>query len=824
MSGRQALLLPEVGRLFARVAVPVPAEGLYSYRVPPQHEWLVAPGARVRVRFGGRSLVALVVETVEAPPPEVSADRLRDIDDCLDRRPLLTSAMLDLTRRVSERYMASWGVVAQLALPAGNPEQSARVRLAGTAPTHIAGHDPRRFMQALAGLRHGSRWTRVSQIARMLPGVAPMATVQRLAADGLLEVRDEWSGQASGRTATEIRLTAGLDEATQGQATRHAPAQRRAVAWLRAHGEREVDSMLLMREAGVSAAVLRSLEAKGLVERLERAVDRSDGWSLGSAGAGTFMLTRDQSAALRDIDRARRDRVPVLLHGVTGSGKTEVYLRAARTALEAGCSAILLVPEIGLTPQLRGRAQAVFGSQVAVLHSGLSASERTNAWWRLRRGEARVVVGPRSALFAPLADVGLVVVDEEQDAAYKQEERPRYHGRDVALIRGECEGAVVVLGSATPALGTAWRARAGRFRTALLPRRVAARPMPSVALVDMRREWKECGRTLVSRALEKRIEARLVDGEQALILLNRRGYASALVCRVCGARPECPECAVSLTLHRAERSLRCHYCDYRRPAVSLCPQCGADSLHELGHGTEQLQGALAQAFPAARIGRFDADQTRQKGAHARILSAFGSRQLDVLVGTQMLAKGHDFPGVTLVGVVGADAGLGMPDFRAAERTFQLLTQMAGRAGRGDTPGEVVLQAHQPGHYAIEAALEHDFETFYAREIEFRRRLRYPPFVCLAACLCRAKVTTDVKEQADRLGAALRRNVVGEVAVIGPASPPISRLRGKYRMQILLKSPDRDDLVGTIRSSLAELEAGRGLPRDLVVDIDPRTLM
>lgn len=824
MSARQASLLPEVGRLFARVAVPVRAAGVFSYRVAEPHENLVCPGGRVRVRFGGRSMVGVVVGTDESPPDDVAAERLRDIDDYLDGRPLLTSAMLELSRRVAERYLVSWGEVAALALPGGSPGATTRVRLVSTANRPRRDRQEQRFVQALASRGPGRGWTRLSELARLVPALPVHATARLLAAAGVIELRDEWAGQVAGRTTSTVRLTPGLDADEVARATARAPAQRRAVEWLSTQSGPAPEVRVMSQQAGVSPAVIRALEAKGLLERRDHAPDATESPSLGSGGAGTFDLTVDQRAALAEIDAARPLAAPVLLHGITGSGKTEVYLRAARSALETGRGAILLVPEIGLTPQLQERAEAVFGSQVAVLHSGLSAGERANAWWRLRRGEARIAVGPRSALFAPLENVGLIVVDEEQDGAYKQEERPRYHGRDVALMRAECESAVAVLGSATPSLGTAWTAREGRYRTARLPRRVAERPLPGVTLIDMRREWKECGRSLVSRALEERIRTRLAAGEQALILLNRRGFASALVCRVCGARPECPDCAVSLTLHRAERALRCHYCDHRQPAVSLCPQCGADSLHDLGHGTERLQGALVQAFPGARIGRFDADQTRQKGAHARILAEFGARQLDVLVGTQMLAKGHDFPGVTLVGVVGADAGLAMPDFRAAERTFQLLTQMAGRAGRGDLPGEVLLQAHQPGHYAIDAALGHDFEAFYGREIEFRRRLRYPPFVALGACLCRGKVATDVKEDADRLAAALRRNAGRDVVVLGPASPAISRLRGKYRMQLLLKSPERTALTATIRAAVGELERGRGLPRDLVIDIDPRTLM
>jgi primosomal protein N' (replication factor Y) len=348
--------------------------------------------------------------------------------------------------------------------------------------------------------------------------------------------------------------------------------------------------------------------------------------------------------------------------------------------------------------------------------------------------------------------------------------------------------------------------------------------MPEVTLVDMRREWKECGRSLVSRRLEESIAARLERREQVLILLNRRGFAAVLLCRVCGERVECPHCAVSLTVHRSDRTLRCHYCDHRAPVPSVCVGCGASVLQDIGHGTERLQAALRQRFPGARIDRFDADQTQRRGAHARILSSFGMGDIDVLVGTQMLAKGHDFPGVTLVGVVGADSALSMPDFRAAERTFQLLTQMAGRAGRGEVAGEVILQAHQPDHYAIEAAMRHDFVAFYDREIEYRLRLRYPPFVALAACVCRGKLASSVREEADYLAAALRAEAGEGIEVLGPASPPISRLRGRYRVQLLLKAATRGDLSEHLRRSIRRLKRQSRLPRDLVIDIDPQNLL
>jgi primosomal protein N' (replication factor Y) len=435
-----------------------------------------------------------------------------------------------------------------------------------------------------------------------------------------------------------------------------------------------------------------------------------------------------------------------------------------------------------------------------------------------------VVIGPRSAVFAPLPDVGLIVLDEEQDGAYKQDESPRYHGREVALRRAELEGAAVVLGSATPAVETYYKARSDAYELLELPERVAARPLPEVRVVDMRESFRSTGRTLLSAELEEAITDRLKRGEQALLLLNRRGFAASLLCRVCGERVSCPDCAVSLTVHKHRRSLICHYCDHRRPVPSACPHCGAEQLHEIGHGTEQLQAAIEGLFPMARCQRFDADETRKRGAHGRILSAFSRGELDILVGTQMLAKGHDFPGVTLVGIVGADDGLGFPDFRASERTFQLLTQMAGRAGRGELAGTVVLQAYKPDHYAIRAAMTQSYESFYQQEIEFRRRLGYPPYKALVACVCRGKSLPALKEEADWLAAAVRRAGGQEVRVFGPASPLLARLRGRHRMQLLIRGETAARVRQILTEALRQCEAERRLPRDLRIDVDPLNLM
>lgn len=826
--------------VFAEVAVPVPGAETFTYRVPLHATAAVLPGSRVIVRFSGRRLGGVVVATRAEPPPGVPPGRIRPIDDCLDPQPLLPPWLLELTRWVAVRTMAGWGETLRSALPAGIDKVSRRrVALTARGREAAAGtdasmpdragepgavsEDGRRLLEALVESRGGA--LTIGTLRRQAAVDGACAAAYELAGAGLAEVEDEWTSGIGGRWRSVVALPRTLSRATVERRARRAPAQQRVIAALCERGEgMPVQEACALADCG--AGVINTMVGRGLLElRRRRAPDDGrDGWKGDADGAGSFALMPSQRQALQRLEALDDGFHSVLLHGVTGSGKTEVYLRAARRVIEAGRTAILLVPEIGLTPLLEHRARAVLGDAVGVLHSGMSEGERLASWWRARSGAIRAVIGPRSAVFAPLEDVGLIIVDEEQDGAYKQDEAPRYHGRDVALERARLEGATVILGSATPAIETVFAVSRGEHEVLTMPRRVAGRALPSVSIVDMREEWRRNGRSLLSEALEDALGECLGRGDQALLLLNRRGFAASLLCRACGERVPCPECSVSLTLHRAEEALRCHYCDYRRAVPPECDTCGSAQLHEVGHGTQQLETAVRSRFPKARVRRFDADETRRRGAHAEILSAFGRGELDLLVGTQMLAKGHDFPGVTLVGAVGADDALGFPDFRAAERTFQLLTQMAGRAGRGDDSGAVVLQAYQPDHYAIRAAVEHDYDAFYAAEIEFRRRLAYPPFRSLIACLCRGRNAVVVKEEADLLAASLRDAADDRIRVLGPASPPLGKLRGRHRVQVLLGGGDRAAMRDLLTGVLDRLRAARQAPKDLRIDVDPINLM
>ena len=515
----------------------------------------------------------------------------------------------------------------------------------------------------------------------------------------------------------------------------------------------------------------------------------------------------------------------MLLHGVTGSGKTAVYLAAMRSVLESGRSSILLVPEIGLTPAMAADLIQVFGDEVAILHSGLTDDERAEQWHRIKRGEARVVVGTRSAVFAPVADLALLIVDEEQDGSYKQEETPRYHARDVAVMRAKMAGAVVVLGSATPSLESYYNAKKHKYALLELPDRVEQRPLPEVEIVDMRQEFQETGKDVViSRKLMEAIRERLERKEQVMVLLNRRGYSPVALCRACGTALQCRNCAVSMTHHKREHKMECHYCGQVAPVPKKCAECGSEYVYFVGTGSEKLEELLHGMFPQARIGRLDRDTVRGREDFERALNALNEGELDMLVGTQMIAKGHDVHGVTLVGVVGADTALGLPDFRAAERTFQLLTQVAGRAGRGNSPGKVILQTYFPDHYAVQFAARHDFAGFYDKELQFRSWMHYPPYSAVANVIVRSEKLDEALGWSGELGRWFEKTRHEGIRVLGPAAAPIARLKRDYRYHFILKSPSREKMNALLRAMLAEA-AARRIPRtQIVVDVDALWMM
>ena len=582
----------------------------------------------------------------------------------------------------------------------------------------------------------------------------------------------------------------------------------------------------VLSSRGIASDTIARLARHGYVSVRHDRLDR-DPWMTGRPGSPGRQrsLTAEQSAAvdrLQALARADAFRV-ALLHGVTGSGKTEIYLRLSAFVRDAGRRVLMLVPEIALTPAVAALFRDAFGDRVAIQHSGLSDGERHDQWQRIRRGEVDVVVGTRSAVFSPLERVGLIVIDEEHDGSYKQEESPRYNGRDVAIIRAQRAGALVVLGSATPAMESYHNAMTGKYERIVLERRVLDRPLAAVAVVDMREEYAAEGPDVVlSRALRDAIRLRLDRREQALILLNRRGFATAVFCRQCAGTLDCPNCSVSLVIHGEghARRARCHYCNYTARVPAQCPLCAGPYLEQTGFGTQRIEADVKGLWPAARVARLDRDAIRRKGALDALLTRFAAGDIDVLVGTQMIAKGHDFPRVTLVGVVSADVGLGMADFRASERTFQLLTQVAGRAGRGEQTGEAIVQTLYPDHYSIQLACRQDYAAFYEREIQFRKRMRYPPLVSLLNTVVRARTFAAAMDDADDLVQKVRR-AGGDIRVLGPAPAPLGKLRGEYRAQLLIKGTNRRKLREALQHALATRP---DLQKRTVVDVDPLSVL
>jgi primosomal protein N' (replication factor Y) len=590
--------------------------------------------------------------------------------------------------------------------------------------------------------------------------------------------------------------------------------------------ERLEDKSLPLQE--LSAGIVSSLQKKGLVEVYDAAVRRNPLAHTTALGAEDYTLTPAQNEVLEKIQQqVDEERYGAfLLHGVTGSGKTEIYIRAMQAALERGRSAMMLVPEIALTPVFSRRLRSHFGDQVAIFHSSLQKGERFDEWTRVKSGEARVVIGTRSAVFAPVRNLGLIVVDEEHESSYRQQESPYYNARDTAIVRAQKESATVVLGSATPSLESFHNARAGKYRLLTLPQRFGARPMATARIIDMRNVFLRHGKPRVfSDELLQAIQETHARGEQSIILLNRRGYSSFILCRSCGETIQCPNCDVTLTYHRSERVIICHYCNHRAAVPKVCPSCGKKYIYYVGEGTEQLEDILTQLFPALRVARIDRDTTARRSIFEKSLADFSAGTIDTLVGTQMLAKGHDFPNVTLVGVVSVDTGLALPDFRSAERTFQLITQVAGRAGRGDRPGRVLIQTYHPYHYVLRHACAQDYEGFYNEEIQYRQNHSYPPFVALASLLVHGpdlgRVRADSLELRKQLDAA---NEQRRCRILGPAPAPLSRLKGEHRFQLLLKSRSRRVLREVADAALKSGSSSGLNLRSINLEIDPVTIM
>jgi primosomal protein N' (replication factor Y) (superfamily II helicase) len=805
----------------ARVALPVPADRLFDYAVPPEFASEALIGRRVRVPASGRGLTGVVVAQDTAAAQDAPG-RLRDIEAVLDAEPVLAPALLGALLDEARQVLCPVGLALAAALPPGSAPRSAQAWSATARGREALSRGAVRGEPAALLARLAERPILREALTRL--SEAEAACLDALLADRLAApTRVERGPRVRAARERWVTLAPGISAGEATAALRRAPAQLRLAQEIARAGA------LPARALGSAAAALRALATRGLIAFESRDVAPREGGGFAEEDR-PVALTAEQRHACAEIGAAVRARraETFLLHGVTGSGKTEVYLRAVAEALDLGRQALVLVPEISLTHQIVGRLYARFGDRLAVLHSGLRPGDRLAAWERLRRGQTPIAVGARSALFAPVADLGLVVIDEEHDPAYKNDEGFRYHARSLAARRARADGCPLLLGSATPSLETRHAAECGQVRRLRLAHRIASRPLPAVQIVDLapERALVPRGRKLVlSAPLRRAMREVLADGGQTILFLNRRGFSTQIACNECQHVSRCKHCDIALTYHASAERLRCHYCGFEEPPPEACPACGAQAAALLGIGTERLEEEVRLHFPDARLARLDRDTASRRGAGQDILRRLRDGELDILVGTQMVAKGHDFPGVRLVGVVHADLGLHFPDFRAAERTFQILTQVAGRAGRGAIPGRVVIQTWTPDHYAIRPVVDHDYERFYAEELAHRRALGYPPLGHLALVRVDAPEEPHARAAAERLAQSARAPAEDAQAceVLGPAPAPIARLRGRYRFQILLKHAEADVVWGVARR-LADAAATLRSPVRASVDVRPLDML
>jgi len=853
---------------YCEVALPVPLDRTFTYALRLGQS--VQRGMRVIAPFRNEKLIGVVTAVVDDPPADVEVKALEAV---MDAEPLLSDQLMKLAEWMAGYYLAPLGEVLRGMLPLmaevrrtvyyritdlgrdvlakqmeGAEEEWHRMARGDDEDINSQVSNSAHFDKLRAGSGAPGKKRRgksspeehnleLRVLRRLADGEPVKVSTLRTATAATLPaiagmVRKKWIARETSAVERDARRTERFAVLVDDVRLPKLTANQEAILAELAAAGGELP-LAELRKKELSSSTLQTLVRRGLVRIDERMAAFRMGGLRPTAEA--FQLNAKQMDALASIVSSLGGFHPLLLFGVTGSGKTAVYLEAMRRALERGLSSILLVPEIGLTPQTVGVLDAAFGEHVALLHSALTPEERSEQWRRIRSGAARIVVGTRSAIFAPAQNLGLILVDEEHDQSYKQEETPRYNARDVAVMRAKLAGAVAVMGSATPSLESWQNSVQGKYKRIEIRDRVMNRPLPAVELIDMRREFQETGREeLFSRSLVEQTKATLDRGEQALILLNRRGYSFAIICRACGTKLECDNCAIALTHHkpvdgseiaREGQRLECHYCGLRRTVPARCPKCDSEHLYYLGAGSQQGEERLGEIFPTARIGRMDRDTVRGRYDLERLLARLHAGEINLLVGTQMIAKGHDIHGVTLVGVVGCDHALAMPDFRAAERVFQLMTQVSGRAGRGELPGRVVVQTYYPDHYAIVAATTHDYESFAERELKYRRWMHYPPFGVLANVLVQSAKLEEAAGWSSILGKFLTQGSPNPgVRVLGPCTAPIARIKGVYRFHMILKAGSRKALNETLKNMLAHADRA-GVPRrNVIVDVDALRLM
>lgn len=799
--------------MYAQVAVDSGSASLdfFTYLVPGELKNRATRGSCVLVPFGNRQILGFIVGFQDS----CDLDRVKEIIAVIDTPASLSPELLSLAEWISSQWLCGLQRTLRAVIPRIlNHRVATRVELTGQdIPT----------TPSLASV--------CASISELGGSCTVDALKQKVAASSLTRAISELEKRGIIRRSYELELPEAKPRFVKAVTLAvDAESARSAIDTLTEKQARVLRMCLpgaaielqdAIRRAATGRGVISALEDKGFVKIVEIAKRRAPSYSHEDPKA--VKLTDEQTTALEAIKKPilAGENETLLIHGVTASGKTEIYLRAIEETLGQGRTCMVLVPEISLTTQVMNIFKSRFGDDVAVLHSALGSGERHDEWMRAQTGDARVVLGPRSALFAPLKNLGLLVMDEEHEPTFKQENDPRYHARDAAVKVGSNAGAAVVLGSATPSIESYYKALKGDYHLVELMNRVESRPLPDVYVADLREQYQQGVMTIFTARLREAIQERLDRKEQVILFQNRRAYSTTVLCRECGYVERCPNCAVSLKLHSSERLLRCHHCAFEKPAPTLCPDCSGNKIKGFGLGTERVEAEVTATFPNASVLRMDRDTTTAKGSHEKLLGAFRRREADILVGTQMIAKGLDFPHVTLVGVISADTSLNMPDFRAAERTFQLLSQVAGRAGRGTTPGEVIIQTFEPDHYAVQCAVRHDYKAFYEQEIGNREELNYPPFSSLINIISVDESEKAAKSRIEAIANKLLSIRSKNIEIRGPAPAPLAKLRGKFRYHLVLRSSERREMVSALKQILSEEP---GLRRGIAIDVDPMTML
>ncbi len=804
--------------MIAEVIVDVPAQQTdrpFDYRVPDKWSGMIQEGMRVTVPFGPRKLLGFVVKLKESS----EFKSLKSISGLLDMEPALNEELLKLGHWLADETMCFKISAFQAMLPAAmKAKYEKQIRLTrGVAVTDLLPE-----LQPLFQRTGTIKWDD-AQNNELLPLVK--SEIDR----GALELSIKVSNKGNVKKEKYIKPLLDKDGLTsQLEGTSKTAKNQRRVLEYFLQDPQEAALAKILKDTGLSGySVIKPLVNKGILQMEERESYRDHYEQREFKADATLPLTKEQQGAMGPIERAIEENrnETFLLYGVTGSGKTEIYLQSIKRIVDEGKEAIVLVPEISLTPMMVTRFKRRFGDLVAVLHSGLSTGEKYDEWRKIQRGEVKVVVGARSAVFAPFTNIGLIIIDEEHEGSYKQEETPRYHSRDVALKRASYHHCPVILGSATPSLETFARAKKDVYTLLTLKSRVNQRALPEVSIVDMREEMRGGNRSMFSELLFEKLNDRLEKGEQSVLMLNRRGHSSFVMCRNCGLVVTCPNCDVSMTFHRVQSLMKCHYCGLEEGVPNECPDCGSDYIRYFGTGTQKVEEELGKLLPHARVIRMDVDTTSRKGAHEALLKKFEDGQADILLGTQMIAKGLDFPKVTLVGVLSADTMLHLPDFRSSERTFQLLTQVSGRAGRHELPGEVVIQTYTPEHYSIQLASEQDFDGFFMREMFLRKQNDYPPYYYIALLTVSHEDILKVMDAADKITSYIKRHVSPSTVVFGPSASPMSRINNRYRYQCLIKykrEPNLTEILKKLNETYGRNAAQSGL--QLSIDVNPFIMM